>query len=1036
VGSAVARVAEARVVSDAEREAIRERAREAMRRFVESYRDPDGSYRSWVTPSERRANPDLAPWYAASRAEQAELVGVCLEGAFAALAQQREPSPNIWTSADPYTGLRDMYLVPLGDLLKRDLPFTERQFALLAQMWERDMRGGISNRRLLQVFERAARDTGLSDEVRASLARVRERIAAWKYRLAQSAELCRRLDELLGRSANTLTSVPVHAAPERPLDHPKRVWRRLDEVCCVARRAIVHGRRYDLDPWFPTKAVLAYELSDRVRVLVMGCSSLFEDGVSLAELMCPGAARDNALSLAPEFCRFIDDLFESVVSASDVDLTHVIFEQERELWQRGAAWEGGIYVLAEAMYVAGRAGPRFLAAIRARFARENVGAEFGRKLEAVEERCRPPSETVVRPGDAWSNDAIAMLSHEPEARRAAWLALLAHAAASDWSRPPMRWRDLATALVKPLGEDVARTVVRWVRMIGRPGTREQNIYGWPPDPTILMECNSRVLKGLIWAATLRPTPDLAPALADAAVVCEQRIPGLGPRNKLLRNACLAALATLPAGEAAPQLSRARYLVKYKGSKVAGDRAVARTAAAVGVSPAELVESSVPTYGLDGRGGVEVPIGDGAARIDIVGAAATRIRWRAGRGPWRKKPPDALVESDAEAVARAEQTSREIATMLAAHRLRLERLLALDRSWPLPTWRERYGDHPLLRHLCRALIWTLETRDGPCAAMWNGRTWRDHRDRPVRPTRDAVVRPWHPVEAAPAEVLAWRIYLEQAGIRQPFKQAHREVYVLTDAERTTEVYSNRFAAHILRAGQFVALMRERGWEGNPNLAFDTAVDPFLVLEEHSLRAEYRTEPIDDENVVNDRYPLVATDFVRFKWLGSGQAVRLADVPPRVFSEVMRDVDLFVSVASVGNNPEWQDGGPDGLYRTYWWSYGFGELAESGRSRRDVLERLLPRLRIAEVCELQERFLRVQGKLRAYRIHLGSGNILMEPNDEYLCIVPETRAELAGERVFLPFEGDRTLAIILSKAFMLAEDDKITDPSITRQIGRER
>ena len=36
------------------------------------------------------------------------------------------------------------------------------------------------------------------------------------------------------------------------------------------------------------------------------------------------------------------------------------------------------------------------------------------------------------------------------------------------------------------------------------------------------------------------------------------------------------------------------------------------------------------------------------------------------------------------------------------------------------------------------------------------------------------------------------------------------------------------------------------------------------------------------------------------------------------------------------------------------------------------------------------------------------------------------------MFLPFEGDSTLSIILSKAFLLAEDRKISDPSITRQI----
>jgi hypothetical protein len=38
------------------------------------------------------------------------------------------------------------------------------------------------------------------------------------------------------------------------------------------------------------------------------------------------------------------------------------------------------------------------------------------------------------------------------------------------------------------------------------------------------------------------------------------------------------------------------------------------------------------------------------------------------------------------------------------------------------------------------------------------------------------------------------------------------------------------------------------------------------------------------------------------------------------------------------------------------------------------------------------------------------------------------------VYLPFEGDQTLAIILSKAFLLAADKAIKDLTITRQIGR--
>jgi hypothetical protein len=77
--------------------------------------------------------------------------------------------------------------------------------------------------------------------------------------------------------------------------------------------------------------------------------------------------------------------------------------------------------------------------------------------------------------------------------------------------------------------------------------------------------------------------------------------------------------------------------------------------------------------------------------------------------------------------------------------------------------------------------------------------------------------------------------------------------------------------------------------------------------------------------------------------------------------------------------------------------------------------------------------VRGDLRTYRIHLGSANILMEPDNSYLCIVP-SRAK-AGGKVFLPFEDDR-LTVILSKALLLAADTEITDPSILTQIRRGR
>jgi hypothetical protein len=293
-----------------------------------------------------------------------------------------------------------------------------------------------------------------------------------------------------------------------------------------------------------------------------------------------------------------------------------------------------------------------------------------------------------------------------------------------------------------------------------------------------------------------------------------------------------------------------------------------------------------------------------------------------------------------------------------------------------------------------------------------------------------VRLWHPIESKAAVVRAWRERLAATGVTQPFKQAHREIYVLTDAERRTRTYSNRFAAHVLRQHQMHALMQARGWRYTLQGAWDSHNTPYLELPEHGWRVEYWVDPGEDHDATaTGIYEVVGTDKVQYTRAGASKPSPLADVPPLVFSETMRDVDLFVGVASVGNDPTWEDSGA----RDYWHRFAFGEVGASAAARRDALSRLVPRLAIADRCTLGDRFLTVRGTRRTYHIHLGSAAVQMEPDSQYLCIVPERRSGARGDApVMLPFEGDRTLSLILSKAFLLAHDDQIRDASIRRQI----
>jgi hypothetical protein len=58
--------------------------------------------------------------------------------------------------------------------------------------------------------------------------------------------------------------------------------------------------------------------------------------------------------------------------------------------------------------------------------------------------------------------------------------------------------------------------------------------------------------------------------------------------------------------------------------------------------------------------------------------------------------------------------------------------------------------------------------------------------------------------------------------------------------------------------------------------------------------------------------------------------------------------------------------------------------------------------------------------------------MSPNDQYLCIVAARDSQ--ANKLFLPFDDDPVLSLVLSKAFLLANDTAIKDTTITAQINR--
>jgi hypothetical protein len=669
----------------------------------------------------------------------------------------------------------------------------------------------------------------------------------------------------------------------------------------------------------------------------------------------------------------------------------------------------------------------------------------------------------LAPGEAWSDAVNAELTCLDTARGGAWAMLLKHALTATSGRPSGEWLATGRKLVNEVGgDDVQQALLRWLPRVAD-GQTIRKLPNYLGDirgtADVMNEENATVLKGFLWLVPVTPQPgELVRALTAVALSAYRKAPGVGPRAVKVGNAAVYALSEMGSTDAVGQLAVLKARVKFGTAQKEIEKAFTTAAEALKLPRDQVEEMGVPSYGMNEVGLYRESLGDYHSEVIVSGSNA-ELRWFDSQGKALKSVPAKVKSDHKDDLKELQQSLKDIQSMLPAQRDRIDSLFLLQKTWPLDEWRERYLNHPLVGTIARRLIWRVDRTP----ALFIDGQGADVHGAAITCGKSAQITLWHPIGCAIDEITQWRQRLEALGVTQPIKQAHREIYLLTDAERNTRTYSNRYAAHVLRQHQFNAVCAARGWKNKLRLMVDDTYPPASKeLPAWGLRAEFWIEGIGDNHGTdtNDSgvYLRLSTDQVRFyltaaapnlAHAGGGgyesaahgpgqgdinQPLSLDQIPPLVFSEIMRDVDLFVGVASVGNDPTWQDGGPDGRYRDYWQHYAFGELSGTAATRKQVLECLVPRLKIADRCSFADRFLVVRGHKRTYKIHLGSGNILMEPNDEYLCIVPDSRSRGAQDDLFLPFEGDRTLSIIISKALLLADDAKIKDPTIARQIER--
>ncbi|ALF26325.1 hypothetical protein RN95_07830 [Fusobacterium nucleatum subsp. nucleatum] len=238
------------------------------------------------------------------------------------------------------------------------------------------------------------------------------------------------------------------------------------------------------------------------------------------------------------------------------------------------------------------------------------------------------------------------------------------------------------------------------------------------------------------------------------------------------------------------------------------------------------------------------------------------------------------------------------------------------------------------------------------------------------------------------------------LKQPFKQVFRELYVKTVDEKGRDK-SLRYAGHQVQPTKTVALLKTRRWiidgqEGLEKVYYkENIIAKIYALADWFSPADIEAPTLEE---------------VQFFDRKTFKPILIDDVPDLIFTEVMRDIDLVVSVAHVG------DVDPEASHSTI-------------EMRKAIVEFNCKLFKLKNV-KFTENHALIKGERAEYSIHLGSG-LIHQKAGSAINVLP-VHSQHRG-RVFLPFiDDDPKTAEIMAKVLLFAQDDKIKDVFILEQI----
>ena len=441
------------------------------------------------------------------------------------------------------------------------------------------------------------------------------------------------------------------------------------------------------------------------------------------------------------------------------------------------------------------------------------------------------------------------------------LALLLELRDSDGERPDEVWLERVSKLLSSLSPKLACDLL-W------------ELYRWDNGDTHSLN------PGIFWALRLVPAPASVARLAKAATEMVRRKPSFA----------VAALDTLDAistrGALSAILQMRRRIRNRKVLKLI-NHTIDRIADEEGLDRDVFLDYAVDTGDLERDASRLFDFGSHRVtlKLELDGRLSTTVLDAKGRQ--LRSFPKTAKDADPKLYKAFQATKKLLVETVSYQTRRLEQAMVDTRIWRGKDFLEIFGEHPVMAHLGRRLLWcTLNKKNGPKTIFTPTlEAPIDSRGRVVKISPNDSITILHPLHLTEKLQASWCERFDGSKIDQPFAQIGREVYRPLPSECETQ-QTQRLIGLKTRTQELYRVVKERGWStdgGGPWEVGNTT---------HSYRsypAAAQMVHLDTDTLGYDKQLTILN--IRFTTEAArDEALVINKVNPIAYSEAFRDLML--------------------------------------------------------------------------------------------------------------------------------------------------